>query len=75
MRAPSIDEVWYYPIENDDAEINRYRAGELDFTEGVPFRQIAWLRENLPQDLRISPVPRQRTTSVSTTPGRRSGTT
>jgi oligopeptide transport system substrate-binding protein len=50
-----IDEVWYYPIENDDAEINRYRAGELDWTESAPFRQIRWLRENLPRDLRIAP--------------------
>ncbi len=50
-----IEEVYYYPIENDDAEINRYRAGELDFTESVPFRQIRWLRENLPQELRIAP--------------------
>jgi oligopeptide transport system substrate-binding protein len=50
-----IEEVWYYPIENDDAEINRYRAGELDFTEGLPFRQVRWLRENLPGDVRISP--------------------
>lgn len=50
-----IDEVWYYPIENEDAEIKRYRAGELDYTESVPFSQIRWLRANLPQDLRIAP--------------------
>jgi oligopeptide transport system substrate-binding protein len=50
-----IDEVWYYPIENDDAEVSRYRAGELDFTEGVPFRQIKLLREILPGELVISP--------------------
>jgi oligopeptide transport system substrate-binding protein len=50
-----IDEVWYYPIENDDAEVNRYRAGELDFTETVAFRQIRWLRENLPEELHITP--------------------
>lgn len=51
----SIDEVWYYPIENDDAEVNRYRADELDMTEGVPFRQVRWLREQLPGELRIAP--------------------
>lgn len=51
----TIDEVWYYPIENDDAEISRYRAGELDFTEGVPFRQVRLLREILPRELVISP--------------------
>jgi oligopeptide transport system substrate-binding protein len=51
----TINEIWYYPIENDDAEINRYRANELDYTESVPFRQIRWLRENLPRELRIAP--------------------
>ena len=51
----TINEVFYYPIENDDSEINRYRAGELDFTEGLPFRQVRWLRENLPREVRISP--------------------
>lgn len=50
-----IDEVWYYPIENGDAEVARYRAGELDFTQGIPLRQMAWLRENLASELRIAP--------------------
>ncbi len=50
-----INEVWYYPIENHDSELNRYRAGELDFTEAVPFSQVRWLRQNLPRDLRIAP--------------------
>lgn len=51
----SIEEVWYYPIENGDAEVSRYRAGELDFTQGLPLRQMSWLRENLPDELRIAP--------------------
>lgn len=51
----SIEEVWYYPIENGDAEVARYRAGELDFTQSVPLRQMRWLRENLPGELRIAP--------------------
>jgi oligopeptide transport system substrate-binding protein len=50
-----IDEVWYYPIENEEAEISRYRAGELDYTESISFRQIGWARENLPGELRIAP--------------------
>jgi oligopeptide transport system substrate-binding protein len=51
----AIEEVWYYPIENDDAEISRYRADELDFTESVPFRQVKLLREILPEELIIAP--------------------
>ena len=29
----TLNEVWYYPVENAEAELNRYRAGELDLTE------------------------------------------
>ncbi len=51
----SINEVWYYPIENQDAELKRYRADELDFTEVIPYKQLSWLRENLNDELKISP--------------------
>ncbi|MFZ1625771.1 MAG: peptide ABC transporter substrate-binding protein [Gammaproteobacteria bacterium] len=51
----TLNEVWYYPVENAEAELNRYRAGELDMTETVPARQIAWLRKNLSDELHISP--------------------
>ncbi len=51
----TINEVWYYPIENQDAELKRYRADELDFTEVIPYKQLSWLRENLNDELKISP--------------------
>ncbi|MEZ5564189.1 MAG: peptide ABC transporter substrate-binding protein [Gammaproteobacteria bacterium] len=51
----TIDEVWYYPVENAESELNRYRANEFDMTETVPNRQIPWLRKNLPDELRIAP--------------------
>lgn len=51
----TIDEVWYYPIENYDAELKRYRADELDITENVPFNQLDWIRENLGDELIIAP--------------------
>jgi oligopeptide transport system substrate-binding protein len=54
-RATTVDEVWYYPIESADAELNRYRAGELDVTYTVPLRQLAFLRANLADELRIAP--------------------
>ncbi len=50
-----IEEVWYYPIENQDAELKRYRADELDITEVVPYKQLGWVRENLGDELKISP--------------------
>jgi oligopeptide transport system substrate-binding protein len=51
----TLNEVWYYPVENAEAELNRYRAGDLDMTGTVPARQIPWLRKNLPEELHISP--------------------
>ena len=49
-----INEVWYYPIENADSELNRYRANEFDLTFTLPNRSIPWLRKNLPQELHLS---------------------
>jgi oligopeptide transport system substrate-binding protein len=51
----TLDEVWYYPVESADAELNRYRAGEFDLTYTLPNRQLPWLRKNLPKELRIAP--------------------
>lgn len=53
--ATTINEVWYYPIENAESELARYRASELDMTYTLPGRQIPWLRQNLPEELRIAP--------------------
>ena len=50
-----LNEVWYYPVENAEAELNRYRAGEFDLTQTVPARQIPWLRRNLPDELHTAP--------------------
>jgi oligopeptide transport system substrate-binding protein len=50
----TIDEVWYYPIENQSTELQRYRADALDMTYELPFRQLSWIRNNLPDELVIS---------------------
>lgn len=49
----TLDEVWYYPIENQSTELQRYRADALDYTYDLPFRQLAWIRANLPEELQI----------------------
>ena len=51
----TIDEVWYYPTEDQTAELSRYRAGELDLTNSIPKRQLRWIRENLPDELVVAP--------------------
>ncbi len=51
----TIDKVYYYPTENQDAELKRFRAGELDITEDIPQKQIEWVRQNYPDSVRIDP--------------------
>lgn len=50
-----IDTVYYYPIEEHGAELQRYRAGELDFTQSVPNNQYDWIRANLGDQLHVTP--------------------
>ncbi len=50
-----LERVYYYPIVDRSAELNRFRAGELDWTFEVPNSQFNWLRTNLPEALVISP--------------------
>ncbi len=51
----TIDVVYLYPIENADAELKRYRASELDITEGIPYQQLTWIRAHLGDEFRVSP--------------------
>jgi len=50
-----IDTVYYHATENADAELRRYRAGELDYTYQIPDTQYQWIEENLPGELRTAP--------------------
>ncbi len=50
-----IDEVWYYAIEDSNSELQRYRASEIDYTYTIPNAQLAWIRENLPDELVLAP--------------------
>jgi oligopeptide transport system substrate-binding protein len=51
----SIDNVFYYAIENADAVFARYRADELDFTTTIPLRQLEFIKSSLPHDYVQSP--------------------
>ena len=53
--ATTIDQVFYYPIENADAVFSRYRADELDFTTTIPIRQLSFIKERMPDDYIQSP--------------------
>lgn len=51
----TIDQVVYYATEDQSSELKRYRAGGIDWTDTVPLGEIRWLRENMEQELKISP--------------------
>lgn len=45
-----IDEVFYYPADEDNAALKRYRAGELDMQDRWPFNEHKWLMANIPTE-------------------------
>ncbi|KAA3640533.1 MAG: peptide ABC transporter substrate-binding protein [Proteobacteria bacterium] len=50
-----IQTIKYLVTENQNSELLKYRAGELDITETIPDSQMDWLRQNFPTALRIAP--------------------
>ena len=46
-----LDEVIFYPTEDQNSALKRYRADELDVIVNFPPSQYEWLKENLPKDL------------------------
>ena len=46
-----LDGVRYFSFTDVNAELTRYRAGELQITVGVPRGQYEWIQQNLPGQL------------------------
>lgn len=54
-RNVAIDQVIYYPIEDQDVELQRYRDGKLHWTSDVPHHQLGLVRRRLGDELSITP--------------------
>jgi oligopeptide transport system substrate-binding protein len=52
----SIRTVFYHPLANEQNAYNRYRAGEMHAIGGFPSNELAHVRENFSEHLRISPL-------------------
>lgn len=52
--ATTINKVIYYPTEDINSELKRYRAGELDYTYEIPLVQAKWVRQRFGKELRIA---------------------
>lgn len=53
--ATRLDAVKYLLIADENAELTRYRAGELHVTRVVPRGQFDWIKANLAGELHVSP--------------------
>lgn len=53
--ATSIDEVQYLVLVDENTQLNRFRAGELDVTDTVPPKNIEDLRTEFGDQLHIAP--------------------
>jgi oligopeptide transport system substrate-binding protein len=53
--ATRIDAVKYLLIPDENAELTRYRAGEMHITNVVPRAQFDWIRANVADQLHIAP--------------------
>ena len=50
-----INKVTYLPISSETADVNRYKAGEIDITNTVPVNQFAQLKKTLGDQVNVSP--------------------
>jgi oligopeptide transport system substrate-binding protein len=53
--ATRLDAVRYLIIPDENAELTRYRGGELEVTTTVPRGQFDWIRAHLADQLHVSP--------------------
>ncbi|HAV8936324.1 TPA: oligopeptide ABC transporter substrate-binding protein OppA [Escherichia coli] len=53
--ATVINKVTYLPVSSGAADVNRYKAGEIDITNGVPEILYASLKKSIPEQVRTSP--------------------
>lgn len=51
-----INKVTWLPISSETADVNRYKAGEIDITNTIPINQFAQLKKTLPDEVSVSPL-------------------
>ncbi len=51
----SLDEILYLPLDDLNTGLRMFRARELDAMVNFPPERIDWIRDNLPNSLRLSP--------------------
>lgn len=49
-----LDKVIFYPTENQNAELKRFRAGELDWTYEIPLDQLKFIKKELADQFKVA---------------------
>ncbi|MBS9777303.1 MAG: peptide ABC transporter substrate-binding protein [Gammaproteobacteria bacterium] len=49
-----LDKVIFYPTENQNAELKRFRAGELDWTNEIPLDQLKFIKKEMPDQFKVA---------------------
>ncbi len=52
----ALDEVIYYPTPDENAALKQFRNGEIDLNQGFPIAQYEWLKQNLPDAVKLHPA-------------------
>lgn len=50
-----LDEIYYYPTDDDAAALQRFRAGSLDMNWRFPQAKYDWLKANMPESTFVGP--------------------
>jgi len=51
-----LDRVIYYPTEDFNSALQRFRSGELDMSYEFPVSRYEWLQQNLESETRVTPA-------------------
>ena len=47
-----FDDVIFYPIDDNEAALRKFRAGELDINNGYPENKSQWLKKNMSNNIK-----------------------
>lgn len=51
-----IGDIAFYPSDDQEMALKRFRIGEFDFLPALPAARIAWAKAELPDALKLTPV-------------------
>ncbi len=51
-----LQAIYHMPAEDLDTGFRQYRAGEIDILTVIPPNRLDWVRENLPDELHLTPI-------------------